>query len=35
VLALKANHGDLYEDVKFFFDDSLKNGSGDFEGIGV
>lgn len=31
VLALKANHGDLYEDVKFFFDDALKNGFGDFD----
>jgi predicted transposase YbfD/YdcC len=31
VLALKANHGDLYEDVKFFFEDALKNGFGDFD----
>ena len=31
VLALKGNHGDLHEEVKFFFDDALTNGFGDFE----
>jgi predicted transposase YbfD/YdcC len=31
VLALKGNHGDLHEDVEFFFEDALKNGFGDFE----
>lgn len=31
VLALKGNHGDLHEEVRFFFEDALKNGFGDFE----
>ena len=31
VLALKGNHGNLYEDVKFFFDDALTNGFGEFK----
>jgi predicted transposase YbfD/YdcC len=31
VLALKGNHGDLHEDVEFFFEDVLKNGFGDFK----
>lgn len=30
VLALKGNHGDLYKDVKLFFEDVLKNGFQDF-----
>jgi predicted transposase YbfD/YdcC len=30
VLALKANQGTLYGDVKLFFDDALENGFGDF-----
>jgi predicted transposase YbfD/YdcC len=31
ILALKGNHGNLYEDVKFFFEDALKNGFGEFK----